>query len=224
MAKEVLDRIDQMVQERSLLKHPFYESWNKGELPLDSLREYANQYYHFESAYPTFLSGVHHRCADREIRQLLLSNLWDEEHGDENHVELWLRFCDALDLNRDGVIKSSPSDATRQLIDTYHELTTSSSVSAGVTALYAFESQVPEVAKTKIVGLKKHYGIDNPEAISFFEVHRTLDIEHAEAERAMVQTLTSVTSGVESGQAASDATEAADTSTKALWSFLDGVY
>jgi pyrroloquinoline-quinone synthase len=213
-----------MVQERSLLKHPFYESWNKGELPLDSLREYANQYYHFESAYPTFLSGVHHRCTDREIRQLLLSNLWDEEHGDENHVELWLRFCDALDLNRDGVIKSSPSDATRQLIDTYHELTTSSSVSAGVTALYAFESQVPEVAKTKIVGLKKHYGIDNPEAISFFEVHRTLDIEHAEAERAMVQTLTSVTSGVESGQAASDATEAADTSTKALWSFLDGVY
>ena len=224
MAKEVLDRIDQMVQERSLLKHPFYESWNKGELPLDSLREYANQYYHFESAYPTFLSGVHHRCTDREIRQLLLSNLWDEEHGDENHVELWLRFCDALDLNRDGVIKSSPSDATRQLIDTYHELTTSSSVSAGVTALYAFESQVPEVAKTKIVGLKKHYGIDNPEAISFFEVHRTLDIEHAEAERAMVQTLTSVTSGVESGQAASDATEAADTSTKALWNFLDGVY
>ena len=224
MAKEVLDRIDQMVQERSLLKHPFYESWNKGELPLDSLREYANQYYHFESAYPTFLSGVHHRCTDREIRQLLLSNLWDEEHGDENHVELWLRFCDALDLNRDGVIKSSPSEATQQLIDTYHELTTSSSVSAGVTALYAFESQVPEVAKTKIVGLKKHYGIDNPEAISFFEVHRTLDIEHAEAERAMVQTLTSVTSGVESGQAASDATEAADTSTKALWSFLDGVY
>ena len=114
MAKEVLDRIDQMVQERSLLKHPFYESWNKGELPLDSLREYANQYYHFESAYPTFLSGVHHRCTDREIRQLLLSNLWDEEHGDENHVELWLRFCDALDLNRDGVIKNSPSEASKK--------------------------------------------------------------------------------------------------------------
>ena len=224
MAKEVLDRIDQLVRDRSLLKHPFYESWNKGDLPIESLREYANQYYHFESAYPTFLSGVHHRCADREIRQLLLNNLWDEEQGDENHVELWLRFCDALNLNRVDVVKSSPSEATQQLVNTYNELTSNSSVSAGATALYAFESQIPEVAKTKITGLKDHYGIDDPEAISFFEVHRTLDIEHAEAERDMVRTLTSTTNGVEPEQAISDATEAADTATKALWSFLDGVY
>lgn len=224
MAKDVLDRIDQIVQDRSLLKHPFYQSWTRGELPIESMREYAGQYYHFESAYPTFLSGIHHRCTNREIRQLILGNLWDEEQGDENHVELWLRFCDALDLNREEIVNNIASETTRQLVDTYRDLTSSSSLGAGAAALYAFESQVPEIAKAKIAGLKDHYGMDNPEAVSFFEVHRTLDLEHTDSERDMIRTLTSTTDGVESEPEASAATEAADIATKALWSFLDGVY
>ena len=82
MAIELTDRIDEIIRNKSLLTHPFYQAWNKGELPLDSLREYAAQYYHFELAYPTFLSGLHHRCSDPTVRRLLLDNLWDEEHGE----------------------------------------------------------------------------------------------------------------------------------------------
>ena len=218
MAKDILARIDEIVEERSLLKHPFYQSWNKGELPIESMREYAVQYYHFESAYPTFLSGLHHRCPDREVRQLLLDNLWDEEHGDDNHVELWLRFCDALGLDRDDVVNGAATAATQELVDTYHDLTANAELSAGATALYAFESQVPDVAKAKIAGLRKFYGMDGAASVSFFEVHRTLDLEHSDAERTMVRTLASAADDQES------AAEAADVATKALWSFLDGVY
>ena len=218
MANDLTARIDEIVRERSLLKHPFYQAWNMGKLPLESLREYASQYYHFELAYPTFLSGLHHRCSDQRIRQLLLDNLWDEEHGAENHVELWLRFCDALGLEREQVRNGAPGEATTALVDTYTELTSNAPLSAGAAALYAYESQVPEVAKIKIEGLRKFYGMSDDRSVSFFEVHKTLDEEHSDAERQMVESLARA-------EVEREATlNAVDESTRALWSFLDGVY
>ena len=115
MSDRYIDQIEETIRQRSLLKHPFYQAWSNGSLPMESLDRYAGQYYHFESAYPTFLSGLHHRCADRGIRQLLLDNLWDEEHGEENHVELWLRFCEGLGIGRDDVQATPPAEETAAL-------------------------------------------------------------------------------------------------------------
>ena len=218
MTTDLIERIDAMVQRRSLLSHPFYQAWNRGDLPLGSLRKYAGQYYHFEAAYPTFLSGLHHRCDDPEVRQMVLDNLWDEEHGEDNHVELWLRFCDGLGVDRNEVLYSDPVDATTSLVDTYKSLTSSGSTAAGAAALYAFESQVPKVAVAKIAGLREHYGIEDEDTTSFFEVHKTLDEQHSDAEREMIEALTTS----ESDRAA--AVMAADIATESLWRFLDGVY
>ena len=218
MTTELLARIEELIERRSLLKHPFYQAWTMGTLPLESLKDYAAQYYHFELAYPTFLSGLHYRCADRSVRQALLDNLWDEEHGDENHVELWLRFCDALGLDRDDVQDSSPSAATRSLVSTYKDLTSMGSLSAGAAALYAYESQVPEVAKVKLQGLREFYGMQDERSVSFFQVHQTLDEEHSDAERAMVLKLASDERDMQA------TVEAVDTATEELWRFLDGVY
>ena len=215
---ELAARIDEIIQQRSLLKHPFYQAWNMGDLPIESLREYAKQYYHFELAYPTFLSGLHYRCSDQHLRQLILENLWDEEHGTENHVELWLRFCEALGLDRDDIRSGTPSSATRSLVGTYKELTALAPLAAGAAALYAFESQVAEVARVKIEGLRDFYGMDDERSLSFFEVHKTLDLEHSDAEREMVLELASTASEEE------HALHAVDTATTALWRFLDGVY
>ena len=218
MGKELTARIDEIIGERSLLKHPFYQAWTEGTLPLESLRDYAGQYYHFELAYPTFLSGLHYRCVDQRIRQLLLDNLWDEEHGPENHVELWLRFCDALGLDREQVRAEHPATDTVALVNTYKALTSSAPLAAGAAALYAYEVQVPEVAKAKLDGLRQLYDMDDQRALSFFQVHQTLDIEHSDAEREMVVALAST--DVEKDAAV----QAVDEATSSLWSFLDGVY
>ena len=69
------ETLDAIVEERSLLKHPFYQAWNAGTLPLESLREYARQYFHFEAAFPTFLSAVHARMQPGAARQAVLQNL-----------------------------------------------------------------------------------------------------------------------------------------------------
>ena len=218
MSNVPMDRIDEIIQGRSLLKHPFYQAWTKGTLPLDSLKGYAAQYYHFEKSYPRFISGLHHRCDDAEVRQLLLNNLWDEEHGDENHVELWLRFCDALGLDREEVKSGEPSEAIIELIQTFESLTSEATLSAGAVALYAFESQVPDVAREKVRGLREFYGMAGDDQVSFFNVHEALDMEHASAERKMIGVL----AADEADQ--SSAVHAADEATAALWGFLDGVY
>ena len=218
MTISIIDRIDRLVEQRSLLTHPFYQAWTVGNLPVDSLKKYAAQYYHFEKAYPTFLSGIHHRTSNQSVRQLLLDNLWDEEHGEENHVELWLRFCDALGLSRDEVRDGKVNESTMDLVGTYEGLTFDEPPAAGAAALYAYESQVPQVASVKIDGLRRFYGMDNERDISFFKVHQAMDVQHSEAERDMVTTLASTESD------ADVALMAADRATDALWQFLDGVY
>jgi pyrroloquinoline-quinone synthase len=108
--------------------------------------------------------------------------------------------------------------ATDLLVETYRRLTTTGAPAAGVAALYAFESQVPEVAKAKIRGLQTYYGIQDVRSVSFFTVHQALDQEHSAAEREMVLSLAKT----EEDQKV--ILDAVDQSTLALWQFLDGVY
>ena len=218
LTTELIRRIDEVISSKSLLKHPFYQSWSKGELPKESLKQYAKEYFHFEAMYPTFLSAVHSRCSDRKARQLILDNLWDEEHGDENHVELWLRFCDALGLDREEVENGEASQATQDLIDEFTRLTSTKSVASGTASLYAFESQVPEVAVSKLEGLSKHYNMAKSSEVAFFKVHSTLDEEHSEAEREIINTM-AVTDEIEE-----ETIVAVKSAADSLWNFLDSVY
>src|SRR5436190_22462807 len=91
-----LTRLDEAIQEYSLLKHPFYQMWSEGTLTRETLQEYAKQYYQFENRFSRFVSQVHANTTDLDVRQQLLLNIEEEELGEENHPELWLRFSDAL--------------------------------------------------------------------------------------------------------------------------------
>ncbi len=47
-----LDKIDNDIAEKHLLKHPFYLAWTRGELSKEALTDYARQYYHHVAAFP----------------------------------------------------------------------------------------------------------------------------------------------------------------------------
>src|SRR3989442_8271471 len=91
-----LDKIDNAIAARHLLRHPFYLAWTRGELSKDALADYARQYYHHVAAFPTYLSAVHAKCDDQATRKQLLFNLIDEEAGSPNHPELWKKFAEGL--------------------------------------------------------------------------------------------------------------------------------
>jgi pyrroloquinoline-quinone synthase len=216
-AGTVLERVDALIAEHHLLKHPFYTKWREGSLPREALQEYARQYYAFESTFPRLLSALHSRTDDAAVRQSILDNLWDEEHGEVNHAEMWLRFGEGIGVDRADVRSAQWNEGTQQLLSTYWSAVSEGPLAAGVAALYAYEGQVPEVASEKINGLRQHYDVDDARTLSFFTVHSTLDIEHSGAERDMIGSL-----------AASEADEAAAVAaTRAAldgwWGFLSAV-
>src|SRR4029453_18412033 len=96
---QYLDKIDNDIAEKHLLKHPFYLAWTRGELSKEALTDYARQYYHHVAAFPTYLSAVHAKCDDQATRKQLLSNLIDEEAGSPNHPELWKQFAKSLGVD-----------------------------------------------------------------------------------------------------------------------------
>jgi pyrroloquinoline-quinone synthase len=215
--RTLLERVDALIAERHLLKHPFYAKWREGTLTREALQEYARQYYAFESTFPRLLSALHSRTDDAAVRQSILDNLWDEEHGEVNHAEMWLRFGEGIGVERDDVRGAEPNKGTQQLLSAYWSAVTDARIAAGVAALYAYEGQVPEVATEKINGLRSHYGVDDARTLSFFTVHSTLDLEHSGAEREMIGSL--ATSEADD-EAVLTATSAA---LDGWWSFLSAV-
>lgn len=201
----------------SLLKHPFYVAWTEGNLSKAVLGEYAKQYYAHVRAFPTYVSGVHSRCEDLSVRQELLENLIEEELGEDNHPELWLRFAESLGVARAEVRAAALLTSTKDSVRRLQLLTQSEDYREGLAALWAYESQIPEVARTKREGLKSFYGIADERAISFFRVHESIDLLHKDVEMQILEE--GCQSAAEQGRAIASAREAA----KALWSFLDGV-
>jgi pyrroloquinoline-quinone synthase len=210
-----IKRIDDVVSEQHLLKHPFYTAWTEGRLTQSALRAYAAQYYKHVAAFPRYLSAIHAQTPDLETRQYLLENLIDEERGAENHPELWLRFAEGIGTNREAVRDAAALPETEACDTTYREIASARGPIAGLAALYAYESMVPAVSESKIAGLKAHYGIDDAETLRFFTVHLEVDERHADIARALLE------SAPEGEQDA--AVDAAADAMGAINGLLDGV-
>jgi pyrroloquinoline-quinone synthase len=211
----LLREIDTMINDRHLLTHSFYQRWVAGTLPVEAVRAYAEQYYAFESMFPRFLSAIHSRCERADIRQTILDNLWDEEHGDENHAELWLRFAEGVGASRADVAGATLNEATGDLVEMYRRTATEGPVVAGIAAIHAYEHQVPAVAGAKIAGLGAHYGITDRRTLAFWEVHRSLDEHHSAGERAVLAEVNEDDRGV--------VLDATGEALNAWWRFLDAV-
>jgi pyrroloquinoline-quinone synthase len=209
----IVDRIDEHVSRRRLLDHPFYSAWSKGELTREALQTYAAQYYHWVYAFPTWVSAAHSNAPSLEMRQALLANLRDEEEGPENHPELWLRFSDALGLDRRAVTGAELLPETKAAIEVMRNVCRNEPAVAGVAALYAYESQQPEVMKVKREGLRDLYGVRSGH--DYFEVHETIDVDHRAEEREIVA---SHAAGHEDA-----VTNAAEIALDAIYTLLDGV-
>ncbi|MFL6764352.1 MAG: CADD family putative folate metabolism protein [Sphingomicrobium sp.] len=209
--------IDGKVGERAMLKHPFYQAWTEGRLPIDTLRAYARQYFHHVEAFPRAVSAVHSRCPDRDGRRMLAENLAEEEGieaGKQDHATLWLMFAGGIGDTEDAVRAQELNSETRALIDAFRTLS-SRSYASGLGALYAYESQFPGVASAKIEGLIDRYGITDETTLRFFRVHESADVEHSSVCRALLERLPD--------EEKAEAVAAGEELAGALWNFLSGV-
>ena len=184
-----INEVENRIAKNHLLNHSFYKAWNAGELEVSTIQEYAAQYFKHVSAFPRYLSAIHTNCDEISIRQELLGNLVDEEQGDENHPELWLRFGEGMGKSREAMVQTEAMEETQELVDIFMKLTRDQRTHIGMAALYCYESMVPEIAENKIDGLKKFYGIDDENTLKFFTVHLHADKWHREVVRNLVSEL-----------------------------------
>ena len=214
-------RFEERVAPFDLLQHPFYQAWSKGELTREDLREYAAEYWHHVSAFPTYLSALHSRLPDGEMRREVLRNLAEEEGVDaataRPHSDLWMDFAIGMGASRDEVARREVMPEMTALIATFRELMQEEKASSAMAALYAYESKVPAIATTKAEGLASHYKTEGA-AARYFTLHETADVAHAGVWRELIDK--ELASSPEDVEAALNAGEQA---AKALWVALDGV-
>jgi pyrroloquinoline-quinone synthase len=209
---QIVSRLNEILAERHLLKHMFYQAWSNGELTTDILQNYASQYYNQVQSFPRFISRVHTNCPEIAARKVLLENLVDEEIHGTDHPALWMQFAQGMGASRERVLNDMPLAETQTMVDQFYALA-DRDWRDGLCALYAYEYQVPEVSASKIEGLKKFYGITDEKTLEFFTAHQVYDVGHAGQVAALIERY------VEPERAEKATREAAD----ALWGFLDGM-
>ena len=217
---EFWGRFEERIAPYNLLQHPFYQAWSRGELTRKDLREYAAEYWHHVSAFPTYLSALHSRLPDAEMRREVLRNLAEEEGVDSPaarpHSDLWMDFAVSMGASRVEVEGHTVQPEMTALIATFRELMQQDAPSA-MAALYAYESKVPEIAVTKADGLAKHYATEG-RAAKYFTLHQTADVAHASVWRELIDKQVA-----DSSEAAEAALNAGERAARALWVALDGV-
>lgn len=216
MTPSLRARLEEKIQAKHLLGHSFYQRWQAGELTLPELQGYAKEYYRFEREFPRFLSALHTQCSDLPTRQSLLENLVEEERGENNHPELWLRFAEGVGVPREAVQDHFHSDETEHLVRVMRESCQVGMIQ-GLAALYAYERQQPDVARQKADGLQRFYGVKDRATTEFFRVHQTVDVYHSETEMALLSQACRDEADEEKAIGAAQAV------LDALYDFLDGV-
>lgn len=213
-------RFEARIAPYDLLQHPFYQAWSAGELTREDLAHYAAEYWHHVSAFPTYLSALHSRLPDSELRREVLRNLADEEGTDaantRPHSELWMDFANGMGATRAEVLGHPVQPEMHALIATFRDLM-QQPASAALAALYAYESRVPAIAATKAAGLNNLYGAD-ARTNRYFTLHQTADVHHAQVWRNLIDRELAADPRAEEA-----ALTAAEIAAKALWQALDGV-
>jgi pyrroloquinoline-quinone synthase len=199
------NRLDAVRSQCDVLEHPFYVRWSRGELAPGELAAYSGQYRHAVTALAAAPAGAAGKATGR-----LRAHLEAHAAEESEHVELWDRFLEAAGGDR----TAAPTPETESCAAAWSD--PGRSVTATLAALYAIEAAQPAIAEVKREGLVRFYGFTPGAATDYFDVHATLDREHAAAHRAWIdQALQDADAG--------ELLDAARDVLAANWRLLDGV-
>jgi pyrroloquinoline-quinone synthase len=220
---QFFEQLEASIARHDLLCHPFYKAWAAGELTRHDLREYARSYYHHVEAFPSYLAELAVRLDEGELRRAVLANMCDENgkagtSGKDSvpHSELWLDFAEGMGAMRD-MRGHKPVAEVRELTQYFHRVASERTPEEALAAFYAYESQVPRVAREKERGLREMYNADD-KTCGYFTLHTTADVFHSNVWRKQLQNR--IAAHPETAQAA---LVAAENTARMLWRALDGI-
>jgi len=163
--------IDRIIEERSLLKHPFYQTWSDGKLTREALVGYSKEYYQLVKAVPIFMTQL----LDH-VQWSMYNELEFNQQEEFSHISLWERFASGLGVSRKELTNYEGLYTTNHAISGMHTLM--SSFVSGSTAMYALEKEIPKISQTKLEGLAEFYGLTSEDVTKYFKEHIEADIRH----------------------------------------------
>ena len=176
----IIKRIDAMIEERSLLKHPFYQMWSDGKLMQESLAGYSKEYFQLVKAVPSFMTPIIEKAPDSVVSELIANQQEESEH-----VKPWISFAGELGVSEDELIPYTGLTNTRKAVFDLNELM--NTFEGGACAMYAFEKEIPKISQTKLDGLAEFYGLTSDEATEYFKLHIEADIRHTASWRNILE-------------------------------------
>ena len=176
----IIKQINEMIEERSLLKHPFYQMWSDGKLTQESLAGYSKEYFQLVKAVPSFMSPIIDQAPDSVIDELIAN-----QQEESDHIVPWIKFAGEFGITEDELITYSGLNKTRQAVSDLNKLM--NTYDSGACAMYAFEKEIPKISQTKLDGLAEFYGITSNEATEYFKLHTEADIRHAASWRNILE-------------------------------------
>lgn len=219
--QEFWREMERRLKPYDLLCHPFYKSWSAGELTREDLKDYACDYYHHVAAFPDYLAEFQARLATGPLREAVAANRNDElgvgSLDGRPHHEIWLDFAEGMGAHPAEVRAHQPVPEVRELIDTFMRVARTASNPEVVASLWAYEMQVPRVAREKYVKLREKYAADDV-TCGYFDLHAIADVYHAQTWKRKLEYELRDNPGSEEA-----ALQAAETAAKALWHALDGI-
>ncbi len=204
----IIKKIDEMIEERSLLKHPFYQMWSDGKLTQESLAGYSKEYFQLVKAVPSFMTPIIEKSPDATVSELI-----ENQQEESDHIKFWIAFAGELGISESDLISYSGTDKTCKAVSDLNELM--NTFDGGACAMYAFEKEIPKISQTKLDGLAEFYKITSNNGTEYFKLHTEADIRHAASWRNIVEK-----SSVDSN----DLIEIADKSISAQNLLLDSCY
>ncbi len=172
LVQDVIARIDERIEEKSLLKHPFYQKWSEGSLSIESLGGYSKEYYCLAKAVPSFVESIISHAPDGAD----MDSMNEVAVEEAEHVSLWAKFASSLGVDHTQ-LESAPKPKTAEAVAKLGSLM--SGFEGGACAMYAFEKEIPKISHTKLDGLAEFYGITSDDATEYLRIHTEADIRHA---------------------------------------------
>jgi len=173
-------KIDQIIEERSLLGHPFYQTWSEGKLTRDALAGYAKEYFQLVKAVPKFMTPLLDNAPESMYNEL------DYNQTEEtNHINLWIKFANELGISHNELINYTGTEKTNKAVSTLNSLM--SSFERGASAMYAFEKEIPKISQIKLEGLAEFYGLTSEDVTKYFKEHMEADVRHTASWRKIIE-------------------------------------
>ena len=164
-------KIEQNIEARSLLKHPFYQTWSDGKLTREALVGYSKEYYQLVKAVPIFMT---------QLLDYSPKSMYDEldfnQQEEFSHINLWQRFASGLGVSSSELTNYEGLHKTNHAISGLHSLM--SSFLSGCAAMYALEKEIPKISEIKLQGLAEFYGLTSEDVTEYFKEHMEADIRH----------------------------------------------